>query len=383
MDKDDKRRSKFEERQRQRQQEYEDVRSSVKRPMTEDEPKLKLTWRRFVRMGFHVFRQIDDPYYAGFASQIAYFFFMSIVPSLILLTQMLGLFDISLDAITGWIHRNMGKHMGAVVDNLFSATNVDATNLFMGIIALWSASSLVFSLSRLFSYTLSNGRYRFSFFKERIRAIPIALLSIIIIAGALIVLVYGELIFKHVFGETMMVEFILRMSWPGYLFLFFVMAYEIYMILPRFRVPARSMLPGTCVAAFGLLAITEIYSRYIDYATNYDILYGSFANIIAMLLWFYLIAWVMELGMMFNKSWDIYMARGRLSPKKIKAYILDSVDGDEKRLTHYYYSEGLHIDKTVNTIAVNLSRYCVEGFNEVRDTFPDKYDGAPDRERDS
>ena len=372
-----------EEKKQARLQEYRDVRSAVKRPMTEDEPKLELTWRRFVRMGFHVFRQIDDPYYAGFAAQIAYYFFMSIVPTLILLTQMLGLFDVSLDAITSWMQKNMGQHMSAVVSNLFNASSVKATNFLMAIIALWSASSLVFSLSRLFCYTLSNGRYRFSFFKERIRAIPIALLSTVIIAGAIIVLVYGEIIFKNVFGETYLVEFLLRLSWPGYLFLFFVMAYEIYMILPRFTVPPRSMLPGACVAAFGLLIITDIYSKYIDYATNYNILYGSFANIIAMLLWFYLLSWVIELGMMFNKSWDIYMARGRLSPKKIREYILESLDGDESRLPHYYYSESLHIDRTVNTIAVNLSKYFVDGFAEARDTFPDKYDGAPDRERDS
>ena len=38
--------------------------------------KLPLTWERFLKICFHLWRQFDDPYYAGFAAQIAYFFLM-------------------------------------------------------------------------------------------------------------------------------------------------------------------------------------------------------------------------------------------------------------------------------------------------------------------
>ena len=374
---------KLEQRRIRRAQEIEDVLASVKRPMEPGEPKLKLTFRRALRMGFHTYRQLDDPYYAGFAAQIAYFFFMSIVPTMVILTQVFGIFDISLEMITDWLKKNMGRHMSTFVENLFSASNVETTNLLMGLIALWSASSLIFSLSRLFSYTLSNGRYRFNFFKERFRSIPLALFSTIVIASALILLVYGELIFTNLFKDSKVVAYVLKISWIGYLFLFFVLIFVIYLIVPKFRVPARSMMPGTIFASLGVFLATEIYSIYIDYSVNYDILYGSFANIIALLLWFYIIAWILGIGMMFNKSWDIYMARGRLGPKKIKSYIIDSLDGDESKLSRLYFPEGAHFDRTIDTLAVNMSRIFVDGYNEVRDTFPDKYDGAPDRERQS
>ena len=46
----------------------------------EEPEKLHLTWKRFRKIVFHLWRQFDDQYYAGFAAQIAYFFFMASVP---------------------------------------------------------------------------------------------------------------------------------------------------------------------------------------------------------------------------------------------------------------------------------------------------------------
>ena len=48
--------------------------------------KVRLNKDNFIKIGFHIFRQFDDQYYAGFAAQIAYYFFMASVPTLIVLS---------------------------------------------------------------------------------------------------------------------------------------------------------------------------------------------------------------------------------------------------------------------------------------------------------
>ena len=81
-------------------EEAEAADTGIEETVTEPEEnakKLPLTWKRFRKVAFHLWRQFDDPYYAGFAAQIAYFLFMASVPMLIVLTQVLGLFDISID----------------------------------------------------------------------------------------------------------------------------------------------------------------------------------------------------------------------------------------------------------------------------------------------
>ena len=123
----------------------------------DDRPKVPFTWKRFVKVCFHLWRQFDDPYYAGFAAQIAYFFFMSSVPMLIVLTQVLGIFDISMDFIRIWLDNHLSSEMGAFLTSLFTASSTAVSNILMIILALWSSSSLAFSLSRLTTYTLSSG----------------------------------------------------------------------------------------------------------------------------------------------------------------------------------------------------------------------------------
>ena len=69
--------------------------------------KVRFNIDNLVRIGFHIFRQFDDQYYAGFAAQIAYYFFMASVPTLIVLSQVLGVFDLSLDIIKNWLDHNV------------------------------------------------------------------------------------------------------------------------------------------------------------------------------------------------------------------------------------------------------------------------------------
>ena len=45
---------------------------------------------------------------------------------------------------------------------------------------------------------------------------------------------------------------------------------------------------------------TEIYSFYIGTFTNYDIFYGSISNILILLLWVYILAYIFVVGMAFN-----------------------------------------------------------------------------------
>ena len=59
--------------------------------------------KRVKKMFVMIIAQFEDPYYQGVAAQIAFSLFLSIVPILILTSQLLGLFSLSLDEIRHWI----------------------------------------------------------------------------------------------------------------------------------------------------------------------------------------------------------------------------------------------------------------------------------------
>jgi membrane protein len=338
---------------------------------TSDNPeqkKLHLTWKRALKIGFHLWRQFDDQYYAGFAAQIAYFFFMASVPMLIVLTQVLGIFDVSMDFIREWLEQHLSTEMGSVLQRLFSASSTALSSFFMILLALWASSSLAFSLSRLTTYTISYGRYRFSFFTERLKAIPIAALSILAVAVTLVGYVYGELIAKRILQNTYIEGLISGLKTPVLVMLFFVVILANYYLLPRIRVPVAAVLPGAIFATIGILIVTWCYSLYISRATNYNVLYGAFSNIVAMMLWFYLISWVLCIGMMFNKSWDIHMRRGRLTPAKIKEDLIRQYGDNGEEMWHkLIIGEYDMVDRSLDSIAVRFSRKFDPGYDEKRE----------------
>ncbi len=334
----------------------------------QEESNLPLNWTRFKKICFHVWRQFDDPYYAGFAAQIAYFFLMSAVPMLIVVTQVLGLFDISMDFIREWLEQHLSTEMSAVLKNIFSASSTAITDIFMIILALWSSSSLAFSLSRLTTYTLSYGKYRYNFLNERIKAIPMALTTIFVVAIGMVAYVYGELIAQRVFQNEYVVSIIGHSRTPVMGLVFFLMILSAYYVLPRIRVPLAAVAPGAVIATIGILLVTWLYSLYISRAANYNILYGAFSNIVAMMLWFYLISWVLCIGMMFNKSWDIILRRGRLTPGKIKEYLIKQYGAKgEERFNQLIMDEYDMTDRTLDSLAVRMSRKFDPGYQEKRE----------------
>lgn len=323
--------------------------------------KERLTFDNLIRIIFHIARQFDNQYYTGFAASIAYFFFMASMPTLIVLSQLMGVFDVSLDFIKDWLELHISSHMSSFVMGLFSTSSVKFTNVLMVIVALWSASSLQFCLSRLSSFTLTDGSYRFQFFSERLKAIPYSLISLVSIAFSLVIFVYGDALFSKWFSMTTLGTVLLATKTPIALFLFFTMVLINYYILPRVRVPIRAILPGAIVASVGILLITSIYSLYIGYIADYNILYGAFANIVALMLWFYLISWVLCIGMMYNKAWDVVMKRNRLSRDKMIDYLKKQYHGEDA-----YRKYLIHDEDTFNpehdSIAVNLSKKFVKGY---------------------
>ena len=109
--------------------------------------------------------------------------------------------------------------------------------------------------------------------------------------------------------------------------------------------------------------MTTFFGVYIGYIVDYDILYGVFANIVALMLWFYLISWVLCIGMMFNKAWDDVMQRDRLSQAKLMLYLEKQLrgPGDYQK---FFVHEDDFLNSDRDTIAVRMSKRFVKGYDE-------------------
>ncbi len=252
-------------------------------------------------------KQFSDPYYQGFAAQMSFYIMLSLVPTIIVVSQLLGILDISLDFLDEWIREYVAPGMGDTLRGLLNYRPATTANIVMVVMALWASSRAQFSMMRITNYTYSNGRTTGSFWSERFRAVKTMALTVFTLAFIAIILVYGKLILQLFLGKliegTMIDTLWTWLRWPLAWVLYFLMVSYNYYVLPSEKLPFREILPGSVFGAVGMLVVTIVYSYYADYTVNYDIIYGSLASMVALLFWFYFLSWVLCLGILFNKVW--------------------------------------------------------------------------------
>lgn len=287
------------------------------------------------------FRQIQDPYYHGFAAQVSFYLMLSIVPLFLIMTQLLGFFNINAEAALAIIQEYTGRRMSNLITSLFEFTSIGFGNIVFLLIAFWAGSRAAFSISRITNYTLTEGENTGkNYFVERSRAIITMFLTMITMVLALIIISYGKVILLgimevlNVKDTSFLDSFWMWLRWPlGFIVYFFVIGYNFY-ILPTVRKPFRTVIPGAIFAAIGMLIVSWAYSYYTGTLAYYDITYGALSSVVAIMIWFLLLSWVIILGVMCNK---VFEDTSHPFSKKDPPEHLKMSDKERK-----YYEEMLH-----------------------------------------
>ena len=264
--------------------------------------------KRLKKMVMLGLQQFNDPYYQGVAAQLAFFLFLSILPAFILLSQLMGLFSLSADQLQQWANISITGEGMEALSEMLSYRPSGANSIFLALIALWAASRAQFALIRIANYTHTDGESTGEgYVKDRIRSIKTIIVTLFTIVFSLVVLVYGPIILNIVFGPVVGSELTkaawVTLRWPLAAGLYFFMISYNYYVLPSQKVPFRDIIPGSVFASLGFMAVTYVYNLYTTLSSNYNILYGSFSNIVVLLFWFWFMSWVMCLGLMFNRVW--------------------------------------------------------------------------------
>ena len=271
-----------------------------------------MSGRKSFQVALIIMRQMRNPYYQGFAAQLAFYFMLSITPMMIVLLQLLGIFSISLDALDVLIEQYVSEDVSEILMDFIAYAPTGPMNMVFIAVALWSASKVQFSLIKMTNYTFTEGQsYGKGYFRDRFKAIRTILFTLFTVAFALIILVYGESIFM-LFLKTVNVpqgveysvqKYILYLRWPIAMALYFLMVCYNYYVLPYDKVKFRDILPGSVFASLTMIAMTYLFTGYTRYAKNLDILYGSLASVVVLMFWFFFISWALGLGILCNKAW--------------------------------------------------------------------------------
>ena len=254
------------------------------------------------------FKQLQDPYYQGVAAQVAFFFMLSIVPTLILLTQVLGILHITLDQLATYLDIPVTQETITGIKSVFKTDSQITTNIALFIAAIWASSRLHFTLMRVANYTLTEGRDTGAFFRDRGRSIITMGLTVLAMVLTVVILVYGQVVFRFLADRLLIRRYFdiawTYLRWPiaGTMYLL-IISFNYY-VLPHNRGKFKEVLPGGIFCSVGIVLVTMVYSAYTTSAVSNNIIYGSMASVAALMFWFYMVSWVLILGIVCNKVWD-------------------------------------------------------------------------------
>ena len=269
---------------------------------------LKGKIKKLIKAGRMVYDHLGDPYYQGSAATIAYFLFLSILPLVILASQALGLFSLSIDAILKWAEINVSGDGFELLQSLLEHKASGGNNLILFIVAMWAASRANIYLVRLANYTFFDGEIvGKGYVRDRMRSLVTVVVTIITLTLSLVAMVYAPLLFRTVFKDSEMIEAMvtvwMTMRWFVMAGMYFLVITLIFYFLPSKRLHYKDILPGSIFTSVALILVSIAFNMYVSYSTDYDMLYGTFANAVAIIVFFWVIGWVLLIGIIFNRVW--------------------------------------------------------------------------------
>lgn len=237
--------------------------------------------------------------------QIAFFLFLSLVPTITLIGYACSYINVSNDVVQNLISNILSSDVADLVTPILTATKITPTFFItLGIgyfIASNGMASIIVASNTIYGIKDSG------FFRRRLKAIVMELVIVILFLFIIVVpLLSGSIInLLHYFNldaqTTSIIANVLNLldgpfSW---LIIFFFIK-TIYTMAPDKKMPSRNVNGGAIFTTFTWIVVTAAYSYYIANYANYSLFYGSLANIVILMLWVYLLSYTFVIGMAMN-----------------------------------------------------------------------------------
>ena len=267
------------------------------------------TKRRVKRFFDNFFNVLKRPEMLVLPGQLAFFFILSVVPTLTLLSYLASTLKISTAFLADFINHSFGN---AIVNLLMP--NVSEMSFSVGfvliiIIGLYFASNGASSI--IVTSNMIYGIEDQGFLRRKIKAIIMTLFIILLFLFILVVPLFGDSIVSLINNlnindnfNTALVNAIRILDGPLSWFIIFFFIKVLYTMAPDKNIPSSQTTYGALFTSIGWIIITALYSFYITNYAQYQIFYGGFANIIILMLWTYLLAFIFVIGLALNYRRD-------------------------------------------------------------------------------
>lgn len=237
--------------------------------------------------------------------QLAFFLVLSLIPLAALLGTIASSLSISIDSIEkimqGTIPDGVIDFLVEIMNNKKPNFNITIFFISAFILASNGAHSMIITSNEIYKIKSKN------YINRRIKAIWMT----VVMAGLFLILflipIFGDYIFEIIRNNMVTNRFIEIIYFIyqviKYPILVVVLHFNIkllYVLAPDEHISSSTMTKGALFTTIGWIIASEIFSFYIGTFNSYDKFYGSISNIIILLVWIYLVAYIFVLGMVIN-----------------------------------------------------------------------------------
>lgn len=260
--------------------------------------------REFVRKAIAIIKRPDMRILPG---QLAFFLVLSMIPLLALVGTIGSKLGLSMTSFRNALESTVPD---AVINTLFPA---DATTgLSFNVTVFFIAAFLLASNGAYSVITTSNRIYQVednSEIRRRSKAVLLTFILVSLLFFLILVPAFGDSLISlaeiNLHNEKL-ASFIRNIyhlgKYPLSLFLLYFNIKLIYILAPDKEVTSNEVRAGAMFTTIFWLLSSKIYAFYVEYFSHYDIFYGSMSNILVLLFWVYILAYIFTLGMSFNQT---------------------------------------------------------------------------------
>lgn len=241
----------------------------------------------------------------AFAASIAFFFFLSVVPMLIVICTVIPYTPLTEENLVEAVKDVTPDLMDPLVEELISDVyDKSAGILSVAIIAtLWSAAKGVMALMQ--SLNAVNGvEEKRNYFVIRMIASFYTLVMLVIVILSLFIMVFGDqlvtLALHRVPQLQMVVSFAMNFRFLVVWAVLSLLFAAIYTYVPDKKLKFKEQIPGAVFSAVVWSVFSWGFSIYVTYGNTYGI-YGSLSIIIIVLLWMYFCMYIIMIGAYMNR----------------------------------------------------------------------------------
>jgi len=240
-----------------------------------------------------------------FAASTAFFFFLSVVPMLIMICTIIPYTPLTEENLVEAVTDLTPDQVDGLAESLISDIyDKSAGVLSVALIAtIWSASKGVMALMRGLN-AINGVEEKRNYFVVRVIASFYTVVMLIVVILSLFLMVFGDQLVTltlHRFPQLQqLVSFIMNFRFIFVWAVLSVLFAAVYAYVPDKKLEFREQIPGAVFSAVVWSVFSWAFSYYVTYGNTYGI-YGSLSIIIIVLLWMYFCMYIILIGAYLNQ----------------------------------------------------------------------------------